>query len=65
MHDDIVAIVRNPDVNYKQRVQNSLESGESGNGDWGSLWKNDYWGMPMASPVSHKSYRPITVLTFR
>ena len=51
VHDDIVSVVRNPDV----------RPGSS----WTNLWKNDYWGTAMASPSSHKSYRPLTVLTFR
>lgn len=29
------------------------------------LWRNDYWGRPMDSPSSHKSWRPLTVLSFR
>lgn len=50
VHDDIVAVVRNPDVF---------------NSPLGDLFSNDFWGAPMSSPASHKSYRPITVLTFR
>jgi hypothetical protein len=26
---------------------------------------NDFWGTPMSDPNSHKSYRPLTTLTFR
>ena len=29
------------------------------------VWTNDYWGRPMDSPNSHKSWRPLTVLSFR
>jgi hypothetical protein len=29
------------------------------------LFANDYWGTPMIAADSHKSYRPLTVLTFR
>ena len=29
------------------------------------LLRDDFWGEPMRSAVSHKSYRPLTVLTFR
>lgn len=29
------------------------------------LWKNDFWGTPLASSNSHGSYRPLCVLTFR
>ncbi|XP_068685859.1 protein O-mannosyl-transferase TMTC4-like [Montipora foliosa] len=30
-----------------------------------SLFTNDFWGIPIQSNESHKSYRPITILTFR
>ncbi len=29
------------------------------------LWSHDFWGAPIHSERSHKSYRPLTVLTFR
>jgi hypothetical protein len=29
------------------------------------IWANDFWGMPMLNPKSHKSFRPLTVMTFR
>ncbi len=29
------------------------------------IWIDDFWGEPMASANSHKSYRPLTVLSFR
>lgn len=29
------------------------------------IWTDDFWGEPMKSANSHKSYRPITVLSFR
>ena len=29
------------------------------------LLENDFWGTPMVKEQSHKSYRPVTVLTFR
>ena len=32
---------------------------------WSNLFYNDFWGKPMGSPDSHKSYRPLTVATFR
>ena len=28
------------------------------------LW-HDFWGQDISSPTSHKSYRPLTVLTYR
>ena len=30
-----------------------------------NLFRNDFWGTPMNKEQSHKSYRPLTVLTFR
>lgn len=51
VHDDIPAIVTNGDV----VGTNSLRQ----------LFLDDYWGMPMADANSHKSYRPLTTLSFR
>ncbi|KAL1448518.1 hypothetical protein MTO96_044042 [Rhipicephalus appendiculatus] len=56
VHDDMVAVVGNPDVTGESRRHSSSSS---------SLWINDFWGRPMADPRSHKSYRPLTVLSFR
>ncbi|KAJ6216317.1 hypothetical protein RDWZM_007474 [Blomia tropicalis] len=33
--------------------------------DWWSVFSVDYWGTPIRSEHSHKSYRPLTLLTFR
>ena len=52
VHDDIPAIVNNPDVN-------------GANGNVFDAFSNDFWGEPMASVKSHKSYRPLTILVFR
>ncbi|KAI7844666.1 hypothetical protein COHA_001755 [Chlorella ohadii] len=30
-----------------------------------ALLTNDFWGQQLSSPMSHKSYRPLTVLSFR
>ncbi|PBC28313.1 Transmembrane and TPR repeat-containing protein [Apis cerana cerana] len=51
VHDDIPAVVRNKDV----LAQTPLTT----------LLKNDFWGTPMRDVNSHKSYRPLTTLTFR
>ena len=32
---------------------------------WTSLFWHDFWGTPMSREHSHKSYRPLCVLTFR
>ena len=51
VHDDVAAIVTNRDV--------------TGPGGWTGLWTSDFWGLHIRDPRSHKSYRPLTVLTFR
>jgi hypothetical protein len=51
VHDDIFAIKKNPDVHGKTELWNLL--------------KNDFWGKSISSTTSHKSYRPLTVFTFR
>ena len=51
VHDDMYAIKRNKDVTGKR--------------PWMDLFSNDFWGTSMISYRSHKSYRPLTVLTFR
>ncbi|KAM3958234.1 protein O-mannosyl-transferase TMTC1 [Aphomia sociella] len=51
VHDDIPAIVSNSDVN--------------GGSPIARVFKNDFWGTPMSDPNSHKSYRPLTTLSFR
>jgi len=30
-----------------------------------NIWKDDFWGTPLRDSGSHKSYRPLVVLTFR
>jgi hypothetical protein len=32
---------------------------------WSDIWQNDYWGRPLNSPSSHKSWRPLSVFLFR
>ncbi|XP_061772972.1 protein O-mannosyl-transferase TMTC3 [Nerophis ophidion] len=49
--DDVSAILDNKDLRPSTPVRN--------------LFLNDFWGTPMAEERSHKSYRPLTVLTFR
>ena len=51
VHDDIPAIVRNPDVQGQTTLL--------------TLIKNDFWGKPMSELTSHKSYRPLTVFSYR
>lgn len=37
----------------------------NGESTFAEIFTNDYWGRPMHSPSSHKSWRPLTVLSFR
>ncbi|KAK6022123.1 hypothetical protein OSTOST_12192 [Ostertagia ostertagi] len=48
--DDAATVLNNPIVN--------------GRGSIKQVFSTDYWGHPIASPQSHKSYRPLTTLTF-
>uniref|UniRef100_A0A672I5U7 dolichyl-phosphate-mannose--protein mannosyltransferase n=1 Tax=Salarias fasciatus TaxID=181472 RepID=A0A672I5U7_SALFA len=49
--DDSEAIVNNKDLRPATPLNN--------------IWSNDFWGSNLSSNSSHKSYRPLTVLTFR
>ncbi|XP_075994462.1 protein O-mannosyl-transferase TMTC3, partial [Genypterus blacodes] len=49
--DDVSAILDNKDLRPSTPLRH--------------LFQNDFWGTPMAEERSHKSYRPLTVLTFR
>ncbi|XP_078614416.1 protein O-mannosyl-transferase TMTC4-like [Branchiostoma floridae x Branchiostoma japonicum] len=51
LFDDSEAIVNNKDLLSETPV-------------W-ELFQHDFWGKNLASKTSHKSYRPLTVLTFR
>ncbi|KAJ6636668.1 Protein O-mannosyl-transferase TMTC4, partial [Pseudolycoriella hygida] len=49
--DDQVAIVKNRDVTNGRTSLNQI-------------FKNDFWGNNLTDPTSHKSYRPLTILSF-
>ncbi|XP_038072090.1 protein O-mannosyl-transferase TMTC1-like [Patiria miniata] len=51
VHDDIFAIEGNRDVRGESPLRNLL--------------LDDFWGKPMWDNTSHKSYRPLCVITFR
>lgn len=51
VYDDFEVIETNADVRPSTPISN--------------LFSNDFWGIPLKRNDSHKSYRPITVLTFR
>ena len=64
VHDDVAAILKNPDVNpsavtYRGHALNVSAWSSSG------VWSNDFWGTPMGSIMSHNSYRPLTTILFR
>ncbi|XP_013195025.1 protein O-mannosyl-transferase TMTC4 [Amyelois transitella] len=48
--DDSEAVVNNKDVTSEH---------------WLNCFYNDFWGSDISSNLSHKSYRPLTILTFR
>ena len=52
VHDDRFAIVDNADVNPALTPLTNL-------------LVNDFWGTPISSNTSHKSFRPLTTATFR
>uniref|UniRef100_A0A8C5LCQ8 dolichyl-phosphate-mannose--protein mannosyltransferase n=1 Tax=Jaculus jaculus TaxID=51337 RepID=A0A8C5LCQ8_JACJA len=52
VHDDVWAIVNNPDVRPGAPRR------------W-AVFANDFWGKGLAENTSHKSYRPLCVLSFR
>ncbi|XP_047431445.1 protein O-mannosyl-transferase TMTC1 [Mugil cephalus] len=51
VHDDVWAIINNPDVRPGSSLRN--------------VFSNDFWGKRMADNTSHKSYRPLCILTFK
>nr|XP_033809118.1 protein O-mannosyl-transferase TMTC1 [Geotrypetes seraphini] len=51
VHDDVWAILNNPDVRSTAPLSN--------------IFSNDFWGKSMAENTSHKSYRPLCILTFK
>ncbi|XP_033611533.1 protein O-mannosyl-transferase TMTC1 isoform X2 [Cryptotermes secundus] len=51
VHDDIPAVTQNKDV--------------LGLSPLSHVFRNDFWGTAMSDVNSHKSYRPLTTLTFR
>jgi len=32
---------------------------------WRDIWRDDFWGTPLTHSGSHKSFRPLTILSFR
>ncbi|XP_078424631.1 protein O-mannosyl-transferase TMTC1 isoform X1 [Cetorhinus maximus] len=51
VHDDVWAIVNNPDLRTSAPLP--------------SIFFNDFWGKSMRDNSSHKSYRPLCILTFK
>ena len=50
--DDVAAIVKNADVSGNTTT-------------YYDVMMNDFWGTPLMSNKSHKSYRPLTITSFR
>ncbi len=53
--DDHEAVVNNGDAHWDDSNLNAFLN----------LFRHDFWGRDVRSPKSHKSYRPLTVLTFK
>ncbi|XP_069759228.1 protein O-mannosyl-transferase TMTC1 isoform X2 [Narcine bancroftii] len=51
VHDDVWAIVNNPDLRASAPLR--------------GIFSNDFWGKSMGDNSSHKSYRPLCILTFK
>lgn len=51
MFDDSEAVVNNHDVNLETPVI--------------KIFSHDFWGTRLTNQASHKSYRPLTILSFR
>ena len=51
VYDDIEVIVKNPDM--------------AADAPLSALWRHDFWGAPLTAARSHKSYRPLTSLSFK
>jgi len=49
----------------EMHIMSSDNKDVSGESSLQDLFKNDYWGRPMNSESSHRSWRPLTVLSFR
>ena len=51
-YDDRGTVVKNPMVQPEHS-------------EWADLWTHDFWGEELRSKHSHKSFRPLTSITFR
>lgn len=56
-YDDGKAIRENPDVLNLR--------GDGTMSPFLQFWHNDFWGTPLDSPYTHKSYRPLVIQSFR
>ena len=52
--DDLPAIVKNPDLSDHSKLFDVLSN----------VFRHDFWGENLTSSHSHKSFRPLTTLTF-
>ena len=65
IYDDWEAIVFNQDVTSIARTGNTLTQRLFAALFSSELWSHDFWGQPLTSLRSHKSWRPLTILTYR
>ena len=65
VHDDVEAVLRNPDVTGAMGAGGGHGHRAAAAAAVTDVFLNDFWGSPMSSNHSHKSYRPLTTLLFR
>lgn len=47
---------------FRTQLENPDVRNES---PWGDMWRHDFWGQDITDAESHKSFRPLTTLTYR
>ena len=50
---------------FRQAILSNSDVTSSSWGSWLDIWTHDFWGTPLTHTGSHKSYRPLTTLTFK
>ena len=65
IYDDWEAIVFNQDVTSIARTGKTLTQRLLAATFSSEFWSHDFWGQPLTSLRSHKSWRPLTILTYR
>ncbi|VDM46515.1 unnamed protein product [Toxocara canis] len=61
----LYSLVLSPKIVYSAFQAIVANADVSGIGSMWRIFANDFWGIPLSHPGSHRSYRPLIVLTFR